>query len=66
MNIHCGWPGSVHDTRILANYTVFRSGGINSVQSVSGVLVPQVSWQSCLSTAALVVKVPLTRKIFIV
>ena len=45
MNVYVGWPGSVHDARILSNSTVFDRGQAgtlvpNSVKVIGGVPVP--------------------------
>ena len=48
MNVNMGWPGSVHDTRILSNSEVFNTGEAGtlvsqSVQILAGVPVPVVT-----------------------
>jgi len=47
MNVNVGWPGSVHDARILSNSEVFNRGEAGtlvpqSVQILAGVPVPVV------------------------
>ena len=47
MNVYAGWPGSVHDARILSNCKLFAIGEAgtlvpNLVRTISGVPVPVV------------------------
>lgn len=47
MNIYVGWPGNVHDSRILVNYAVFERGQAgtlmpNCAKVIAGVPVPVV------------------------